>query len=68
MKVANAEYISTIICRETQRKDTAIYTITVSNDHGSDSADIELIVLGRYLAVVQYLGVKERSHVKYNIK
>ena len=47
MKVANAEYVSTIICREAQRKDTAVYTITVANEHGSDSADIELIVLGQ---------------------
>jgi len=51
MKVANAEYVSTIICREAQRKDTAKYTVTVSNEHGSDSADIELIVLGPSLAV-----------------
>jgi len=47
MKVANAEYVSTIICRSTERKDTDKYTITVSNEHGSDSAEIDLIVLGR---------------------
>lgn len=47
MKVANAEYVSNIICRESARKDTAVYTITVTNDHGSDSAEIELVVLGQ---------------------
>jgi len=47
MKVANAEYMSTIICRTCERKDTAKYTITVSNEHGSDSAEIDLVVLGQ---------------------
>ena len=48
MKVASAEYTSTIICRTAERKDTAKYTITVTNEHGSDSADIDLVVLGQY--------------------
>ena len=48
MKVANAEYVTTIICRDTARKDTDKYTITVTNEHGSDSAEIDLVVLGQY--------------------
>jgi len=51
MKVANAEYISTIICRGAERKDTAKYVITVSNEHGEDSAEIDLVVLGQYATV-----------------
>jgi len=55
MKVANAEYVSTIVCRSAERKDTSKYTITVTNEHGSDSADIELVVLGQYRRTVDYL-------------
>ena len=50
----NAEYITTIICESAEREDTAKYTISVNNDHGSDSADIELVVLGRLFLVVGY--------------
>jgi len=52
MKVLNADYITTIICQSAEREDTAKYIITVNNDHGSDSADIELVVLGQYRTVV----------------
>jgi len=52
--VLNAEYITTIICESAEREDTAKYTISVNNDHGSDSADIELVVLGQYRIVVGY--------------
>jgi len=55
MKVANAEYMSTIVGRSTERKDTAMYTITVTNEHGSDSAEIELVVLGQCRTVTSYL-------------
>ena len=54
MKVANAEYTTTIVCRSTERKDTGKYTITVTNEHGSDSADIELTVLGQYCRFRNY--------------
>ena len=48
MKVVNAEYVTSIICQSAEREDSAEYTITVNNDHGSDSTDIELVVLGQY--------------------
>ena len=36
-----------LTCKEPARKDTAVYTITVTNKHGSDSADLEVVVLGK---------------------
>jgi hypothetical protein len=46
LKIATVEYTSSIVCREAARSDTATYKITVTNDYGTDSADIEVIVLG----------------------
>jgi hypothetical protein len=34
-----------IACKDPSRKDTAMYSITVSNKHGTDSAEIEVVVL-----------------------
>jgi hypothetical protein len=36
-----------IACKDPSRKDTAMYSITVSNKHGTDSAEIEVVVLGK---------------------
>ena len=55
MKVVNAEYVTSIICESAEREDTAEYTITVNNDHGSDSTQIQLVVLGQYCSVIGYL-------------
>ena len=38
--------LSTVSCKTGTRKDTGEYTITVTNKHGSDSATIEVVVLG----------------------
>ena len=35
-----------------QRKDTGEYTITVTNKHGTDSADIEVVVLGMWHGIM----------------
>ncbi|XP_071120619.1 twitchin-like isoform X18 [Mytilus edulis] len=37
---------STLTCKEPSRKDTAMYNVTVTNKHGSDTADVEVVVLG----------------------
>ena len=55
MKVVNGEYITSIICESAEREDTAEYTITVNNDHGSDSTQIKLVVLGQFRRVIPYL-------------
>lgn len=38
---------STLTCKEPSRKDTAMYNVTVTNKHGSDTADVEVVVLGK---------------------
>ena len=47
MKIDNSTPKKTVLnCTDPQRKDTAVYTINVTNKHGSDSADIEVVCLG----------------------
>ncbi len=47
IKIANPEYSSTIVYRRVERTDTGAYKITVTNDYGSDTADINVIVIGK---------------------
>jgi len=46
VKFTGDEFTSTISCKGAGRKDTNKYKIVVTNDYGSDSAEIEVIVLG----------------------
>ena len=46
MKLANPEYSASLRYVEAFRKDTAVYIITATNEYGSDSAEIEVVVLG----------------------
>ena len=47
--VVNQEYHCTLTYKDAVRKDSGIYTITVTNEHGSDTADIDVVVLGMLL-------------------
>lgn len=33
--------------KDSVRKDTGVYKITITNEHGSDSAEIDVVVLGK---------------------
>ena len=44
--VINPDHESVLSFATCTRKDTALYRITVTNQFGSDHADIELVVLG----------------------
>ncbi|KAK3703484.1 hypothetical protein RRG08_024788 [Elysia crispata] len=46
ISVTNVPKKSTVACTDGVRKHTGEYTITVSNKHGSDSATIDVVVLG----------------------
>ena len=43
--------MTTLNCSHGQRKHTAEYIITVSNKHGSDTASIEVVVLGELVTL-----------------
>ena len=45
-KANNVPKKTTLEAKNCSRKDTGIYTITVKNKHGSDSTNIEIVVLG----------------------
>ncbi len=47
IKIVQQEYQATLTYKEATRKDTDLYCITVSNRYGEDSADIEVVVLGK---------------------
>lgn len=47
IKIANPDYSSTIVYRRAERADTGAYKITVTNEYGSDTADINVIVIGK---------------------
>ena len=46
LKITDVDYLSTVACQKADRKDTALYVITVTNEYGKDSAEIEVVVLG----------------------
>ncbi|RUS77262.1 hypothetical protein EGW08_014976, partial [Elysia chlorotica] len=46
LSVSNVPKKSTVTCKDGVRKHTGEYTITVTNKHGSDSATIDVVVLG----------------------
>ena len=43
----NEPKLSTVNCKSGVRKDTGEYYITVANKHGSDTAQISVVVLGK---------------------
>ena len=43
---------STVICSSGVRKDTGDYIIVVENKHGSDTATINVVVLGMFCAMI----------------
>ena len=45
--ITNPTYQSILKFEVAKRRDTAIYTITVTNEFGSDTADLEVVVMGR---------------------
>ena len=60
IKITNVTYTSTLVCKKALRKDTTKYTITVTNEHGSDTADIQVVVLGA-------LNLNDEFSIKSNL-
>lgn len=46
IKITNIPKKTTVDCTSGVRRDTGEYTVTVSNKHGSDTATINVVVLG----------------------
>jgi hypothetical protein len=44
--ITSPDYKSSVSVKESSRKDTGKLKFTVSNEYGSDSCDIEVVVLG----------------------
>ena len=59
----NPDYSSVYTAKNSKRKDTAVYKITVTNEFGSDSAEMEVVVLG---APARPKGPLEVTDVKAN--
>lgn len=36
--------------KTTKRKNSAVYKVTCHNEYGNDSADIEVVILGKYIS------------------
>ena len=47
--IITPDHESTLAYATCKRKDTALYRITVTNQFGSDHADIEVVVLGEWV-------------------
>lgn len=47
IQIVNVPQLSTVDCKSGLRKDTGEYIITVTNKHGSDTATINVVVLGK---------------------
>ena len=63
--VHTAQYHSEFKYKESVRKDTGVYTITIKNEHGQDSADIDVVVLGKSSVVSDFrLGRHQNSPQK----
>lgn len=47
--VESEDYKTTFILKKAQRGDTGVYSITAKNSSGTDVAEVEIIVLCKYL-------------------
>lgn len=45
--MVNPEHSATLTFKTAVRKDTQIYKITVENEYGKDTAEIDVLVLGK---------------------
>lgn len=50
MTMTKSEKNSAVSNQDSKRADTGDYTITISNRHGSDSAKVNVVVLGKWLS------------------
>ena len=48
LTIENEDYHSTFVLLRAQRSDTGKFTITATNDSGTDTADLELTVVGKW--------------------
>lgn len=48
IKITNKPKETTVACSDSARKHTGEYILTVSNKHGSDSAVVNVVVLGTF--------------------
>lgn len=46
--IENEEYKTTFILKKAKRGDTGIYTVTAKNSSGTDTAELEIIVLSKF--------------------
>ena len=45
-KELTKQFESNLVYRKTERRDTSIYILTVTNEWGKDSCEIDVVVLG----------------------
>lgn len=55
IKITSQDYSSLIVYRNLDRKNTGKYMIKVKNEYGSDSAEIDVVVLGALLLIIRWL-------------
>ena len=47
ISIENPDYLSKFVIAKAQRKHTGKYTITAKNSSGTDSAEVDILVLGK---------------------
>lgn len=52
LTIQSEEHLTTMILRKAKRSDTGIYTIFAKNDSGTDEAELDLIVIGKWMAAM----------------
>lgn len=70
LKIENEEYKTTFILTKAKRADSAVYTVTAKNASGSDTVDMEVLVLSKPTKPKGPLDVSdvtaEGCHLKWN--
>lgn len=47
LKIDNEEHLTSFTLQKSRRKDTGLYTVTATNDSGTDTVEVEIEVLGK---------------------
>ena len=50
IKIKNSPKESELAGKDCIRKNTGIYKITVENKHGKDDAELEIVILGKFIS------------------
>ena len=70
VRVTAEDYNIKLVVKSSRREDTGTYTLTAENVNGKDSATVEVIILGKFIKIIQffiyYINSPHKTLKRYN--